>query len=501
MVKRASQLTSFATCFVTFFALSSTSIANARDYKIGDRAEEDIVCPSPMVVVDNDATEVLKEKEARRVPVVYRYYPHVIDEVETAFHATFAHTQSNFLDAVDGFFHRRVLDPDQITSPEFKQLVVESFQKQNVLMPVDAALASIWASGGSSAELESAIAGRLRETMRHYVRSDTSPDDIWVGSTLRLVSLADNENTTARLVDERGMNLSKTNFVSLQRTKTELQDAFPAEQRALGKYVVSFIKPNCLMEADLTREMRSRRTVGIMAADHYEAGQLIAKRGQVIDKKTKAALDQIKPPAAAVVTPAPVPTPVAATLPTPARQTRDLDWTVVAVGGGVLIVLVFVWALARRRTTPTSLLPVPLKNAGGELYPVQSNPSHESWKERALIAEERAQRAQDMVRAGLLAHLAQWLSDRLTRKLVTQRAQLMDAHQKAAVEMAELEARLMKIQAPLQDRLQAYERRIAELEKDLQMKGEENRALTRAKIQLIRKQLEMEREKSRVEFN
>jgi len=301
-----------------------------------------------------------------------------------------------------------------------------------------------------------------------------------------------------RLIAERGSSVYKTNFVSLPRAKSEFQSLFPPEEHAAAAYASSFIKPNCVMEADLTRDMRSRRTAGIMAADHYEAGQLIAKRGQVIDRKTKAALDQIKPPAAAtVVTPAPV----AATFPTPAKPARDFDWTIVAVGGGgVLVGLVFIWALTRRRAA-TTLLPVPVKNVGGELYPVSSNPGDGSWKERALIAEERAQRAQDMVRAGLLAHLAQWLSDRLTRKLVTQRAQLMDAHQKAAIEMAELEARLMKIQAPLQDRLQAYERRIAELEKDLQMKGEENRALTRAKIQLIRKQLEMEREKSRVEFN
>jgi hypothetical protein len=67
--------------------------------------------------------------------------------------------------------------------------------------------------------------------------------------------------------------------------------------------------------------------------------------------------------------------------------------------------------------------------------------------------------------------------------------------------MAELEARLEKVQAPLQERLQAYERRIADLEKELTVKGEENRELIKAKIQIIRKQLEIEREKNRLEFN
>jgi hypothetical protein len=127
--------------------------------------------------------------------------------------------------------------------------------------------------------------------------------------------------------------------------------------------------------------------------------------------------------------------------------------------------------------------------------------SEASWRQRALIAEQQAAKAQAVVRAGLMSQLAHWMSDKLTQKLVTQRAQLLDSHQKAAIEMAELEARLEKVQAPLQERLQAYERRIADLEKELTVKGEENRELIKAKIQIIRKQLEIEREKNRLEFN
>jgi hypothetical protein len=100
-----------------------------------------------------------------------------------------------------------------------------------------------------------------------------------------------------------------------------------------------------------------------------------------------------------------------------------------------------------------------------------------------------------------MGHLAQWMAERMTQKLISQRAQLLNDHQRAALEVAELEARLEKVQAPLQERLQAYERRIADLENELNVKGEENRELIKAKIQIIRKQLEIEREKNRLEFN
>jgi cob(I)alamin adenosyltransferase len=66
---------------------------------------------------------------------------------------------------------------------------------------------------------------------------------------------------------------------------------------------------------------------------------------------------------------------------------------------------------------------------------------------------------------------------------------MLDTQKRAAAEMTELEDRLEKLHAPLQDRLRAYQARISELEKELATKGEENRELTKAKIQLVRKQL------------
>ena len=81
------------------------------------------------------------------------------------------------------------------------------------------------------------------------------------------------------------------------------------------------------------------------------------------------------------------------------------------------------------------------------------------------------------------------LKDAFVRKLITQRSDLLDMQQKAAADIAEMEERLAKIHAPLQERLRAYEQRISELEKELAQKGEENRELIKAKIQIAREHL------------
>jgi hypothetical protein len=480
-------------------ALFPASALQAKDYNIGDKADADVVSPVALVVVDSDATGALKEKEARRVPVVYRYYPQAIDEVDTAFASTLAKTRTSFLEAVRTAFHDGNLTEDELATPQFRR-VVSSFQRQNLLFPVGTNLARIWAAGESDEDTVSPLIKQLREAMKSLVRSDVSPDDIWVGSTIRLISLAENESLTERVVAERGSSVYKTNFVSLPRAKSEFQALFSPEEHTVAAYAASFIKANCVMEVDFTRALRAKRMEGLLAADRYQPGQAIVRQGQVIDKKIKAALDQLNAELAKAA-PQPQPQPQVAAI-APVKEKPERDWTLWLVGtltAGFFALLAIVWTLVRRRT-PVSLLPATIP--GGPMDPASTGgPADGSWQQRALLAEQRVQQAQTMARAGLIAHLSQWLSDKMTRKLISQRAELLDAHQKAAVEMAELEARLHKIQAPLQERLRTYERRIAELEKELLVKGEENRELIKAKIQLVRKQLAIEREKNRLEFN
>lgn len=68
---------------------------------------------------------------------------------------------------------------------------------------------------------------------------------------------------------------------------------FPAEETSIARYLASFLKPNCVMEAELTRELRAERTSKLLVAERYEAGQLIVKRGQTVNRKIKAALEQL----------------------------------------------------------------------------------------------------------------------------------------------------------------------------------------------------------------
>lgn len=469
------------------------------DYQPGDKAEEDIIATTQLTVVDPDGTEALRQKEAQRVPVVIRYYTNVADDVVDRFRAAFITTQDNFLETVYQSFGHRKLSVNDLAWSKFYLLAI-SFQKQNKLFPLSTSRATLWASGDADTAYEASLANTLRQAMARPIRPEPLPDGLKLGNTERLVSLGDTNITlTAQAVDQQGKNMPRSNLVALAQLKKNFQADFGPEERDVAKYLATFLEPNCVVDQDITKQLRAKRTEDVWAVDNYDTGQIIAHRGQVIDKKIKAALDQLKDKVVVgqlqelqVKQQAAVGQLQQLVDDNKLKTTQSEErtrWLIGALALVVLILAVAIWQLARRKQA-VSLLPAAVTGAAVE-----------QWQERALLAEQQSEKLQTAARAGLFAHFSQWLSRALTHRLISQRRLLLDTQNKAIAEMAELDARLEKVHAPLQDRLEAYEHRIVELEKELAARGAENRELLKTKIEMMRKQLEAQREKNRVEFN
>jgi hypothetical protein len=168
---------------------------------------------------------------------------------------------------------------------------------------------------------------------------------------------------------------------------------------------------------------------------------------------------------------------------------------------GLIIVAVTsslaVWRLTRFRRART-LVPVVIGRGNDSVMADASfgeapeGGDAAEWKVRALFAEQRAAQTSEVLRAGLLPQMAQWLKQKLVRGLMADRTHLMRIQYAAELELAELDQRLARLHAPLEERLKIYQERIAELERQLAIKGEENRELIKAKIESTRKKIEEE---------
>ena len=154
----------------------------------------------------------------------------------------------------------------------------------------------------------------------------------------------------------------------------------------------------------------------------------------------------------------------------------------------------------KAQSPPLALRP---RSLGSALPPVETAMTEAetaAWRRRALEAEHRAEQVQAAAQANLAPHLVQALKETVVQELATQRRELLKAQEEAVLEIASIIHRLDAVQAPLQERLRAYEARIQELEKELSALNAENRELLKLKIDMIRHQLEVERVHNRLQF-
>jgi len=167
-------------------------------------------------------------------------------------------------------------------------------------------------------------------------------------------------------------------------------------------------------------------------------------------------------------------------------------WLVIGLisAGGVLVFVLLTLAPRRREPVmqPVALgaaSAVPLISATPEANAAPT--TTDSWQQRALEAEQKVEQAHAAIRAGVMAQLKEKLVSNLAsneKKCSPPSSQPLRSWR--------IGSALNELHAPLQERLRVYETRMADLEKALAAKGEENRELIKAKIEMTRKQLETE---------
>ena len=470
------------TKLVSGFALvlaASLSAKDLADYKVGDKVTQDILTPVPLKVIDPQATEELKLKEEMRTPVILRFDPTASERAEVALRDAFALQRGNFLNAVEAAYNRRKLGDAAFTNSKFQRLLV-NYNKKNKSFTLTTNLAELWAKGDPGRVVQAALIARVQEAMEHPIRPNAWPDELKpkLSFTLRMVPVTSaDEVITLETVDKRGTNMQRSALFTLPRARTNLQAQFPDEEKGFAKLAMAALQPNYNVDLALTRESRAIHTAPILAGVTFEAGQPIAREGQVVDRTILAAIDQLREK----TTPVRLQEQMTVQQAQAAQVQRRSEWLIAGLGAIAVFSVLVIWRLTRRRPVETIL---PVKATSSVV---------EAGQETVMSNAE--------VRAGLIAQLSSIFRQKLVRGLVTQRGQLLDAQQTAAAEMAELERRLNTLQAPLQDRLRAYETRIAELEKALAAKGDENRELIKAKIVLIRRHLEAERSRNRLVLN
>jgi len=519
------------------------------DFKIGDFATNEIVTPVELIVTDPERTEQLRQQQAQGVPPIFFFHATAIDEVESNLRFTFTRAREKFQDALEGAYQRRKLNPQTMASPRFQQFVA-AFQNQQRTFPLSGRLAAAWAQGEPDEAVQSEWVAKLRAAMDRHIRADTLPPAAKSGQEqVRMFSVKQTEaSLDLSVVEKKSALMSFAEMPTLSQARADLKRRFSGEEQGVANFLAGLLKENCQFDERLTRQSRARATQSIQAADRYQAGQVIVKIGDRIDARSKAALDQLK---ARNAEPQPetspgLESPSVVQLMAGARDWLETTWARMRVPGrndpwvwaGVSVAgLLILWRGLRKR--PHRALPLAHSSNQPGAYTVILSPSRnqtvfmpvdtavaasagngqtahpalllgqawpqttnvEQWRRQMDETEQRIMKALAIVRAGLAPHLAHLLTNELVQELLSQRAHLLNTQQVAELVVTQLELRFARIQNQSEERLQLYEQRIADLEKELAARSEENRELIKASIALTQKQLEAERAKAGSAWN
>jgi hypothetical protein len=122
----------------------------------------------------------------------------------------------------------------------------------------------------------------------------------------------------------------------------------------------------------------------------------------------------------------------------------------------------------------------------------------EDWQHHAQNAGPHPESAAAM-RDGLFTHLSHWLKEKLVRRLIADRAQLLAMQEAAARKTLAMDERLARVERQIQQQNQAYEQRIIDLTRELDAAREGNRELIQAQIAKVKAEMEAARARLRTE--
>ena len=470
-------------------AISVSAAFTVPDYAPGETSRVEIVTPFRLVVIDPETTEKLRQQEATRVPAIFRFNPATGEQAEAALKSALSNHRKKFLDSIEAVFNQRQIPADRLESPRFQQ-AIRVYQRQNRNFPVLTNLARLWASGETDLELLLDWSAKLRAMQSNYIRADTLPAMARSGQ-VRVVSVVADGALDLPTALQRSVNTPRSNLLALTRARKDLQAVFPEETNTVGKFLAGFVRENCRFDEKLTVENRTKRTQIIFAADTYEPGHSLVVSGAVVTPRIRAALAEYKirgvPHLLQVEADAQRARAEAAiaqlngraAIAAPRQSENIYKWSLIAVVIGAAL-----WFVSR--------LFRPIEPVGTALV-AKSNPAPGSRGITITVPEGADTLPASQIRAALVPHFAKWLANKTIRKLMWHRVYLIESQRQAEAELRQLEDRLIQMQVPIKERLQAYENRVAELEKQLATAREESRQLIRSQIAVIQKKLESER--------
>src|SRR5262245_59079526 len=247
--------------FASLLSLVSLTRGAVADFKLGDVAETDVVTPVPLLVINPEATEVLKQKASQEVRFVVRHAPQVVKEAEADLREQIAAARRNFM------LHLQQAD---FESAGFTRVIREVARSSPKDLPFDK-LAPLWTRGQTEEPVLESLLQPIREVMATAIVNNKTDTPLPTNQPVRLVTVTNlNDAPSMRELEAQGQVVPSGKVLSLWRAKRLVETSFPAGQEALGRFASTFVRINAAPDNASTEILRGKRMEGLTVNDSYD---------------------------------------------------------------------------------------------------------------------------------------------------------------------------------------------------------------------------------------
>lgn len=428
------------------------------DYQPGELADRTVTTPTRLIVEDTAATEAARLREGRRLPPVYRFDARVADQAADRFLKDYQQRHELFMQGLARAWPLP-LAAEEAASSRFADFQT-AFRLAHPDFPLTEALARGWATEANAHPLRDATVAALRTALRHYVVEDELPADaagyaeIFVTAPVEAGGVS-----SAAEVESRASRLQRRVMVPLGKVRTRLSSDLAAEGHEWGDHAARFAAPNVTFDEALTRAARAEHAREVVVNVEFQPGDALSAPAQPVSAVQAAALAALREHYATV-----------------ARARGLTEWWPAILGLLLLVTGGLLAGLSRPRPAPPGQLVV---SAAALPHPAET----------------------EALRQSLMRQLAGWVKQHFVQRLVQQRNDALAAEAHATGQVDLINQRLTRLQPEIRERVAEYERRIAQLERELTDANEVTSELIKTKISLARKELEIEKAKSNLVWN
>ncbi len=431
-------------------------------YPTGALADRTVVTPVALRVLDPEATEIARAKEGRTVPPLFRFDAGASDLAVERFLKDYNQRHSLFL---QGLRRRWPAPPssDELASSAFADYLT-AFQLAHPDFPLSDQMAASWATESDQDPLRNQTAAAIRNVLRQYVVADELPADTSHHADVYLSPPRDAGGVTQPdQLAERATRIQSRVMFSVSRARSQLRREVASAGPAWGDFAARFIAPNLTFDQTFTTTARTELTRDVNVYTEFQAGDPLVRAAHPVSEVQSAALQELRSHYA--------------------TATAGRGWTPWWLGGvGLLLICGGVLTGMPGRTV------IPAGARAG----LAATTAGEAMALPLPLPEARS---------GLMNNLAAWLKLRFVQRLIEQRNEAMGAQAEASNQVEVLSDRLTKLHPEIRERVAEYERRIAQLEHELNSSNEVTRELIKTKISLARKELEIEKARSNLVWN